>query len=454
MKPSIPASMKKNNMIMKRFHPVIRYFRLPFIFFPAIAIALVSLALALPEQLKIQDPFRKIASVVYMSTGVAGAGIDSSKSAQFTAHTLNGAKNPNALYQAFLAIYFDEMDTVLTFHSAAGRTVSGKFPGDTNTFQSLPPVSLVRDNRVDSHSSVFTIRNGSEKIKIRQNIYALKDSSYRIFLDYIFYFYPKTHPDTIRFSDVRILFGYDGDIGNSISGYQNDSCGYFMDDSTKLVYVYDWPDTAKAMYTGVRLVKGGVSEYPGNKALFHQRINAYGSSVRELDTLLYGMMTTTSFDTTLQNTDPMVYWVIRLGDRFTENAADTLTDTVRFVWVNGFTKENMIRSAQGLKVSPSETDPPKVKPSKTVLKNNYPNPFNASTKIEYDLSFEGRVTLVIYNALGQKVRLLTDAWQKPGSYSVYWDGRDGEGRTVAGGLYFYRLKIGSSSLSKKCLIIK
>ncbi len=439
---------------MTRLRPVSRYFRLPVILFQAIVTALVSLALALPEQMKIQEPFRKMAAVTYLSTGVAGAGLDSSKAAQFTAHTLDGAKNPNALYQAFLAIHYDEMDTVLTFHSAAGRTVSGKFPGDTNTFQSLSPFSLVRDSRVDSHSSVFTVRGGVDKMKIRQNIYAKKDSSFRIYLDYIFSFFPKTQPDTVRFSNVRILFGYDGDIGNTISGYQNDSCGYYADDSTKLVYVYDWPDTAKAMFTGVRLVKGGLSGNAGNKALFHQTVNAYGSSVQELDTLLYGMMTNPSFDTTVQNTDPMVYWVIPLGDRFTVNAADTLTDTIRFVWVNGFTKENMIRSAQGLKVSPPVTDPPYVKPSKTLLKNNYPNPFNASTKIEYDLSLEGRVTLIVYNALGQQVRVLADAWQKSGSYSVYWDGRDDKGGTVSGGLYFYRLKIGSYSLTKKCLIIK
>ncbi len=89
------------------------------------------------------------------------------------------------------------------------------------------------------------------------------------------------------------------------------------------------------------------------------------------------------------------------------------------------------------------------------LKQNYPNPFNPSTTIEYHLNRPAAVRLIIYNALGQKVRtLVTRDHQAAGKYTVQWDGKDDYGRLVASGLYMYRLESGRQVQMKKMLLMK
>ena len=56
------------------------------------------------------------------------------------------------------------------------------------------------------------------------------------------------------------------------------------------------------------------------------------------------------------------------------------------------------------------------------LSNNYPNPFNPSTKINYGIPKDGMVSLVVYNVLGQRVRTLANAPMAAGQYSITWDG--------------------------------
>lgn len=85
---------------------------------------------------------------------------------------------------------------------------------------------------------------------------------------------------------------------------------------------------------------------------------------------------------------------------------------------------------------------------------NYPNPFNPVTTIRYTLPEASDVRLVIYNILGQQVRVLVNAKQMPGVYSVSWDSRDAYGRSVASGLYFYRLQAGPHVAVRKMLLMK
>ncbi len=75
------------------------------------------------------------------------------------------------------------------------------------------------------------------------------------------------------------------------------------------------------------------------------------------------------------------------------------------------------------------------------LMQNYPNPFNPTTRIEYRVSNTARVTLKIYNILGQEIRTLVNELQGQGVYSVEWNGTGNRGTEVAGGIYFYRLEI-------------
>jgi len=88
------------------------------------------------------------------------------------------------------------------------------------------------------------------------------------------------------------------------------------------------------------------------------------------------------------------------------------------------------------------------------LSQNRPNPFNATTVIEYVLSKPNDVELSIHNILGQEMRRWINPNQAAGSYREVWDGTDKKGRVVPSGLYFYRLKCGDVAQSKKMVLMK
>ncbi len=94
------------------------------------------------------------------------------------------------------------------------------------------------------------------------------------------------------------------------------------------------------------------------------------------------------------------------------------------------------------------------RPDRFVLLQNFPNPFNLATSISYTLRNEGWVNLTVYNILGQKVRALIDQKEPAGNYSVQWDSRDDKGRVMPGGIYFYVLKAGDFTSSRKMVLLK
>jgi hypothetical protein len=93
-------------------------------------------------------------------------------------------------------------------------------------------------------------------------------------------------------------------------------------------------------------------------------------------------------------------------------------------------------------------------PGSFLLHQNYPNPFNPDTRIDYELPAASNVKLTIFNLLGQKVRTLVDEYQLAGARQVTWDGTSDAGKSVATGLYLYRLQVDDRSESKKMLLLK
>lgn len=88
------------------------------------------------------------------------------------------------------------------------------------------------------------------------------------------------------------------------------------------------------------------------------------------------------------------------------------------------------------------------------LLDNYPNPFNPSTIIEFELIEGGRTILDIFNVVGQKIRTLKKEQMEAGVHTVQWNGEDNNGRTVPGGVYFYRLVNGKNRQVKKMQLIR
>jgi hypothetical protein len=95
-----------------------------------------------------------------------------------------------------------------------------------------------------------------------------------------------------------------------------------------------------------------------------------------------------------------------------------------------------------------------LKPGSFQLHENYPNPFNPTTTISYDLAKGADVNLDIYNILGQHITTLVNASQEAGHYEVMWNATDGHGQTVASGIYFYRLSTDEASQTKKMMLLK
>jgi hypothetical protein len=93
---------------------------------------------------------------------------------------------------------------------------------------------------------------------------------------------------------------------------------------------------------------------------------------------------------------------------------------------------------------------PGAAPAAFRLEQNYPNPFNPSTAIRFSLSTATHVTLKVYNLLGQEVATLVNESRAAGSYQTTFDAR-----SLASGVYFYRLALGTGQItSKKMLLLK
>ncbi len=93
-------------------------------------------------------------------------------------------------------------------------------------------------------------------------------------------------------------------------------------------------------------------------------------------------------------------------------------------------------------------------PSYYALHQNKPNPFNPTTEVCFALPQPCEVSLIVYNITGQVVATLVDEYIEAGEHSVVWDSRDGSGRPVATGVYFYRLVTGDFSATRKMVLVK
>jgi len=96
----------------------------------------------------------------------------------------------------------------------------------------------------------------------------------------------------------------------------------------------------------------------------------------------------------------------------------------------------------------------KVLPKQFLLHQNFPNPFNPSTEIRFDLPKESIVNLSIYNLMGQKIKTLNSKNLTPGFHSVIWNGTDDFGNYVSSGMYLYSINAKHFQSTKKMLFLK
>ncbi|MFC1607681.1 M56 family metallopeptidase [Candidatus Latescibacterota bacterium] len=93
-------------------------------------------------------------------------------------------------------------------------------------------------------------------------------------------------------------------------------------------------------------------------------------------------------------------------------------------------------------------------PESLSLTGNFPNPFNASTTIEFSIPSDGFVRLAVYNILGQKVRELSAGDMAQGTHTMVWNGRDDNGMTVSNGTYISHLQLGNHTTTRRMMLLK
>lgn len=93
-------------------------------------------------------------------------------------------------------------------------------------------------------------------------------------------------------------------------------------------------------------------------------------------------------------------------------------------------------------------------PREVTLHENYPNPFNPSTTISFDLPERADVHLSVYDAMGRRVSTLASGSFDAGTHDVSWNGTDAAGAPVASGIYFYRFEAGTLSTTKQMILLK
>lgn len=88
------------------------------------------------------------------------------------------------------------------------------------------------------------------------------------------------------------------------------------------------------------------------------------------------------------------------------------------------------------------------------LEQNFPNPFNPSTRIPFELTHGGRVVLSVYDVAGRRVRAVLDRELPAGLHEAEWDGKDDAGRGAASGVYFYRMQAGAKTETRRMVLVK
>jgi hypothetical protein len=88
-------------------------------------------------------------------------------------------------------------------------------------------------------------------------------------------------------------------------------------------------------------------------------------------------------------------------------------------------------------------------PSNYLLYQNYPNPFNPITKIKYSLPLSDNVQIKVYDILGREIKTLLNEYKQAGTYEIEFDAGN-----LLSGVYFYSIRAGNYTATKKLILIK
>jgi hypothetical protein len=123
-------------------------------------------------------------------------------------------------------------------------------------------------------------------------------------------------------------------------------------------------------------------------------------------------------------------------------------------WKTCSVNQNLTTTVNFVLTTGSPNEDPIVPVAETVLKGNYPNPFNPSTTIAYSVKETGAVWIGIYNVKGQLIRTLVNDTRATGHYTMDFDGRDDNGRSISSGIYFLKMRSGAYQSTRKMIMMQ
>ncbi|MDP8219990.1 MAG: carboxypeptidase regulatory-like domain-containing protein [Candidatus Stygibacter frigidus] len=132
--------------------------------------------------------------------------------------------------------------------------------------------------------------------------------------------------------------------------------------------------------------------------------------------------------------------------RIYDNAAKNTVVSIQSI---RFEADTMVGNPNRLFEIDFQTGNVPVNSMQLILKGNYPNPFNPTTVINYNIPEAGLVNLAIYNVKGQLVETLVSSHQDSGEYNINWSADE-----QSSGIYFYKLQWGGNQITRKCILMK
>jgi len=180
--------------------------------------------------------------------------------------------------------------------------------------------------------------------------------------------------------------------------------------------------------------------------LFHVTVRNTRTNAVATDVVRSGYFAAAFADLTRQN-------VVQTGDRLEVTVKDGAGEIASETFTYTVTPETIRQAFMPITLKNIE------KPRHSLLLQNYPNPFNPETWIPYQLRESALVVMHIYDAKGQLARTLDLGQRAAGFYlgrtkAAYWDGKNEAGEKVASGVYFYQLKTGDFTATRRMVIVK
>jgi hypothetical protein len=168
------------------------------------------------------------------------------------------------------------------------------------------------------------------------------------------------------------------------------------------------------------------------------------------------------FQDNLPGGDPRGYSVSFPGDNFALQQGGSASNDMNengepeflIAYEDGDSLQNWIVMVEGNGLTGIKVNPGQQVLESYMLHQNFPNPFNPSTTISYQLTKTEKISIKVYDMLGKEVKTLVNGVVNSGTHTAVWNGTNNAGSQVASGIYLYTLQVGKYKLNKRMTLMR